>query len=181
MAAQTIPVGTRLLSDLRKSEVVWPESLETLKATQSPTKVPRVHQSAPSWIRLPALSTATAVGLLMACGSGKTLTSLWLAERIKAQRSLVLVPSLSLLSQTLGEWAANCSEDFAFLPVCSDGTVGDRDQMKASVAELGVPATTDAQAIADFLQKPGRRVVFFYLPILAAYRRSLCPASTAWL
>ena len=42
----------------------------------------------------------------MACGTGKTLTSLWIKEALNAKRTLVLVPSLGLLSQTLREWTA---------------------------------------------------------------------------
>jgi len=59
----------------------------------------------------------------MACGTGKTLTALFIAERLEAKRTLVLVPSLSLLAQTLREWTANTSEDFDCLAVCSDDTV----------------------------------------------------------
>ena len=40
----------------------------------------------------------------MASGTGKTLTALWIAEALKAERVLVLLPSLLLLSKTLQEW-----------------------------------------------------------------------------
>jgi len=53
----------------------------------------------------------------------------------------VLLPSLSLLKQTLNEWRANCTNDFASLPVCSDDTVSDTDDAAiAHTADLGVPA-----------------------------------------
>ena len=45
--------------------------------------------------------------MIMACGTGKTLTALFINEKLAAQRTLVLVPSLSLLAQTLREWRAN--------------------------------------------------------------------------
>ena len=48
--------------------------------------------------------------LIMACGTGKTFVTLWIKERLKPQTCLVLLPSLSLLSQTLHEWTANCKE-----------------------------------------------------------------------
>jgi predicted helicase len=44
------------------------------------------------------------VTAVMACATGKTLVSLWLAESRKAKRVLVLVPSLALIRQTLHEW-----------------------------------------------------------------------------
>ena len=64
--------------------------------------------------------------MIMACGTGKTLTALFIAQRLAAKRTLVLVPSLSLLADTLREWTAN-DEDFEFLPVCSDDTVTGHD------------------------------------------------------
>ena len=62
--------------------------------------------------------------LIMACGTGKTLTSLFIKEKLAAERTLVLVPSLSLLKQTMQVWRANATMPFDSLPVCSDDTVG---------------------------------------------------------
>ena len=73
----------------------------------------------------------------------------------------MLVPSLSLLAQTMREWTANASEDFDYLPVCSDDTVADPDAAVSSTSDLGFPVTTDAEDIARFLRRrSGRRVVF---------------------
>ncbi len=97
----------------------------------------------------------------MACGTGKTLTALFIAERLEAKRTLMLVPSLSLLAQTLREWTANTSEDFDFLAVCSDDTVIEPDAAVSSTSDLGFPVTTDAEDIARFLRRrTGRRIVF---------------------
>ena len=41
---------------------------------------------------------------LMACGTGKTLVALWVAEQMGSQNILVLLPSLTLVRQTLHEW-----------------------------------------------------------------------------
>ena len=57
-------------------------------------------------IRLTITNRVTA---LMACGTGKTLVALWVAERRSAQSILVLVPSLALFRQTLHEWARETS------------------------------------------------------------------------
>jgi predicted helicase len=76
--------------------------------------------------------------MIMACGTGKTLTALFIAQRLATQRTLVLVPSLSLLNDTLREWTAN-DEDLEFLPVCSDETVTDTDAAVSSSADLGFP------------------------------------------
>ena len=69
----------------------------------------------------------------MACGTGKTLTSLFIKEKLDAERTLVLVPSLSLLKQTMQVWRANAKVPFEALPVCSDETV-DGQSEDAAVA-----------------------------------------------
>jgi predicted helicase len=70
--------------------------------------------------------------LIMACGTGKTLTALFIREKLAAERTLVLMPSLQLMKQTIGEWTRNKKVEFDFLPVCSDETVSkDDDDMPA--------------------------------------------------
>jgi predicted helicase len=96
----------------------------------------------------------------MTCGTGKTLAAMWVSERLDCNRTLVLVPSLSLLGQTLREWTANTSKPFDFLAVCSDETVVGEDKFVQHTAELGLPVTTDAERIAAFLRDRGRRVIF---------------------
>ena len=97
----------------------------------------------------------------MACGTGKTLTSLWINEALEAERSLVLVPSLTLLSQLVSEWTASAQELFAFLPVCSDETVArGADAAVMFASDLQYPVTTDPDEIAAFLKQPGPSVVF---------------------
>jgi hypothetical protein len=99
--------------------------------------------------------------LLMACGTGKTLTALWITEALGAIRTLVLVPSLSLLEQTLREWLAEASKPFPYLAVCSDETVvPEHDEPVPYVSDLGVPVTTEPDDVSEFLRRPGRRVVF---------------------
>jgi superfamily II DNA or RNA helicase len=96
----------------------------------------------------------------MACGTGKTLVALWTAEQLRSRRTLVLLPSLSLLAQTLREWTANASSPFNYLAVCSDETVAERDAFVTSTSELGFPVTTVAAAIASFLAASEKQVVF---------------------
>jgi predicted helicase len=98
--------------------------------------------------------------LIMACGTGKTLAAMWIAERLESKRALVLIPSLSLLAQTLREWTANASSPFDYLAVCSDETVAQGDALVQHTSELGLPVTTDPERIAAFLRRRGRRVVF---------------------
>ncbi|WP_353200861.1 DEAD/DEAH box helicase family protein, partial [Sandarakinorhabdus sp.] len=72
---------------------------------------------------------ATAV---LACGTGKTLIALWAAEKMRPKSVLVLLPSLTLVQQTLGEWSRHNSwgDDFTFICVCSDRTVTRNDDIE---------------------------------------------------
>ena len=68
--------------------------------------------------------------VVMACGTGKTLVALWAVEQMKPRTVLVLVPSLTLLQQTLDEWSRHNSwgKDFTYICVCSDPTVTFKDE-----------------------------------------------------
>jgi superfamily II DNA or RNA helicase len=157
---QEKPVRLRLLSDLMGADLDWPASPDELQPLVAKPKTPRPHQEEAVAAVLAGLAEQERGHLVMACGTGKTMVGRWVAERLWSERSLVLLPSLSLLDQTLREWAANSSRGFRYLPVCSDETVGDPDQMRSSVAELGLPTTTDAAEVARFLRAKGRAVVF---------------------
>lgn len=151
------------LNDLRVAGVDWPKSPAQLRPAKrhKPAK-PRPHQKDAIRDVLKGFTTSDHGQLIMACGTGKTLTGLFITEKLTSKRTLVLLPSLSLLKQTLNEWRANCTQDFASLPVCSDDTVASTDDAAiAHTADLGVPVTTDPKEIAAFLRrKSGPLVVF---------------------
>lgn len=150
-----------LRGDLEAAQVVWPESPSSLLARSVEPKAPRPYQrSAIDAVVRGFDSGADRGRLIMACGTGKTLTALFIKEELAAERTLVLVPSLALLAQTLREWTANSTSPFDFLPVCSDRTVVDQDAATASTSGLGLPVTTDPGEIAVFLRGAGPRVVF---------------------
>ena len=69
-----------------------------------PKKKPQQHQIEALDALLPALDEHDRVSAIMACGTGKSLLALWVAERRKGKLILVLVPSLALLRQMLHEW-----------------------------------------------------------------------------
>lgn len=96
--------------------------------------------------------------LIMACGSGKTFTSLRLAETMTNGKGkiLFLVPSISLLSQTLMAWTADADEAISPICICSDTKVSSKkttdDSGMVSVEELAEPATTDVEKIRELIQ-----------------------------
>ena len=153
-------VSTLRRKDLIDAPVVWPDDPADLSGggPREPLS-PRPHQQAA--IDDVAAELVERGQLLMACGTGKTLTALWATEVLDAQRTLVLLPSLTLLSQTVTEWVANSAESFSFLPVCSDETVArGTDAATMFTSDLQYPVTTDPAEIAEFLSRDGPRVVF---------------------
>ena len=154
-----------LLEHFRHSEVDFPSSPEDLSTGQRKEKrTPRPHQQEAIRDVVKGFKTEDRGQLLMACGTGKTLTSLWINEALKPKRTLVLLPSLSLLSQTLREWSATSKEEFNWICVCSDKSVAKQDKTTDSMIErvsgLGVPVTSDPKDIQDFLENEDGGVVF---------------------
>ena len=153
-----------LYSDFEKAEIDYPDHFSKLnKAKRKARPVPRRHQSKAIDKVEKGFRNNDRGQLIMACGTGKTYTALWVKERINAQSTLVLVPSLSLLSQTLREWTFASNEPFNVLCVCSDETVGKKsgyDPIIQSVHDLSFPVTSDVEVIGNFLQAKGSKVIF---------------------
>jgi predicted helicase len=92
--------------------------------------------------------------VVMACGTGKTLVALWAAERSGAKSILVLVPSLTLMQQTLEEWSRHNSwgRDFTYLCVCSDPQVDlKNDEIQIETSDLPFRVDTDPELVSEFL------------------------------
>jgi superfamily II DNA or RNA helicase len=100
----------------------------------------------------------------MASGTGKTLVALWAAEQAGSHSTLVLVPSLALMAQTIREWRAERGAAFAAVAVCSDVSVAVQDEGRRSIDEVAGHATVTREpaAIAAFLglDAPEPKVVF---------------------
>jgi predicted helicase len=155
--ARDKPVNIVALSDLEASVIDWakyqPEKPQTLR----PQKSLRPHQQTALANVQAGLQKADRGKLIMACGTGKTFTSLKIAETLagKGKRVLFLVPSLSLLSQTLTEWTQESATPLHSFAVCSDSDVGkkkDADDVQMLLHELRYPATTDAKHLAKEIE-----------------------------
>ena len=101
----------------------------------------------------------------MACGTGKTFTSLKIAENIagNGKKVLFLVPSLALLSQSLTEWTQESEYPLHCFAVCSDSDVGKQgkaknedDRVQQLNHELQYPATTNAKSLIKALNAQSR-------------------------
>ncbi len=162
---QEKPVQTFLLNEFLSWNIEWPDSLASLNDFSPPKpKTPREHQHLA--INDVVENLDSRGQLIMACGTGKTMTGLWIVEELDASTTLVLLPSLLLLSQTMFEWKSNSKQPFYCLPVCSDEKVTVKkgnsggDNINLSTSELCLKPTTDADEIASFMKLEGRKVIF---------------------
>lgn len=157
------PFVSLMLGALRNLPIEWPKSLDDVSSGGSRERYkPKPHQQAAIDDVVSGFQKHDRGQMIMACGTGKTLAGLWIAEKMHAEATLVLFPSLLLLSNTLSEWNAHGNEPFKFLPVCSDGTVNKKadDSINFKTSDLSFPSTTDEREIAEFLKKDGRKVIF---------------------
>ncbi|GAA8308282.1 DEAD/DEAH box helicase family protein [Helicobacter pylori] len=109
--------------------------------------------------------------LIMACGTGKTYTSLKIMEALDSKITLFLAPSIALLSQTFREYAQEKSEPFYASIVCSDDKVGkgkknknDDDTDDINFSELpNKPSTRleDILSVCELAQKENKRFIIF--------------------
>lgn len=97
--------------------------------------------------------------LIMACGTGKTFTSLKIAENETDGKGFVLflVPSIALLGQTLEEWYAEANEPIKAICICSDAEVSKKKTKSEdidgySTVDLALPASTDVASIISQLK-----------------------------
>ncbi|MFP6013175.1 type ISP restriction/modification enzyme [Helicobacter pylori] len=105
--------------------------------------------------------------LIMACGTGKTYTSLKIMEALDPKIMLFLAPSIALLSQTFREYAQEKSEPFYASIVCSDDKVGkskDEDNDDINFSELPLKPSTrleDVLSVYEKAQKENKRFIIF--------------------
>ncbi len=105
--------------------------------------------------------------LIMACGTGKTYTSLKIMEALDPKITLFLAPSIALLSQTFREYAQEKSEPFYASIVCSDDKTGkskDEDNDDIKFSELPIKASTrleDILSVYEKAQKENKRFIIF--------------------
>ncbi|MFZ2168293.1 MAG: Helicase associated domain protein, partial [Methylococcaceae bacterium] len=161
--AQDKKVVRFLLSNFEAADLDYPASLAELHTAKRKDKPqPREHQAEAITAVAKNFQDADRGQLIMACGTGKTFTTLWIKEKLGSDSTLVLLPSLGLLSQTLHEWTLAANQAFDVLCVCSDQTVGRKgaDEAIHSVADLAFPVTSDTAEIRKFLKQDGAKVVF---------------------
>ncbi|HBO4176536.1 TPA: DEAD/DEAH box helicase, partial [Pseudomonas aeruginosa] len=160
LQGQQPPVSKIDLQALEDSQVDWAKYQPNQAVVLKARKQLRDHQQTALNAVVAGLKDAERGKLIMACGTGKTFTSLKIAEQQagKGKRVLFLVPSLSLLSQTLTEWTQESATLLHSFAVCSDSDVGKKrkaedDAVQVFTHELRYPATTKADRLASEMLK----------------------------
>ncbi len=108
------------------------------------------------------LKTGKRGQLLMACGTGKTLVSLRVAEKVAPRDGVVLylVPSITLIQQSMRAWSENRKIPQYYIGVCSDKTVSGEE---GSIAELESPVSTDPKELRRYLKdRPKDRMTVIF-------------------
>jgi predicted helicase len=153
---QQIPVIRLRLQDLENSPIDWSDfSQGQLKLL--PKKILFPHQKNALNNVIAGFNQVDRGKLIMACGTGKTFTSLKIAEQFADPHGyiLFLVPSLSLLSQSLREWTAQSDLSLHCVAVCSDVNVGKtKNKTSEDLHSYDLPLipTTDPQILAEHLR-----------------------------
>lgn len=146
---QNPPVTRIGMQDLVDSSIDWSQFFETKKIVLKEKYTPRPHQEEAIADVIEGFKTHDRGKLIMACGTGKTFTSLRLVEKLLKSKGNVLffVPSIALVNQTLSEWSAQAQETFNALVVCSDNKVGKGDDL----LELKIPSTTNLESLKKWV------------------------------
>ena len=167
LSHQNPPVTVIDRSALENSAIDWDNFAFQKELPLKPKKSLREHQkNALSAVRN-GLKNADRGKLIMACGTGKTFTSLKIAENIagNGKKVLFLVPSLALLSQSLTEWTQESEYPLHCFAVCSDSDVGKKgkaknedDRVQQLNHELQYPATTNAKSLIKAMNAQSRNL-----------------------
>lgn len=149
------------LSDLDVSGDIGLADLRAAKP-RPPQRTPRPHQVDAVRAAVIGFQDSDRGQIIHACGTGKTLTALWIKEALACQRTIVFAPSLALVDQTFRVWAEQAQAGFNAIAVCSDPTVGDADMDASTTAfDLAIPPTTDPARLRSALEAAPEPVVVF--------------------
>ena len=165
---QALPFTRLNLIDLENDEVDWEKLESGLFGKDCRTKQfdIREHQQKAIDKVHEYLKNHDRGKLIMACGTGKTFTSLKIAENETENNGLVLflVPSIALLGQTLRSWCQQATLPIHAICICSDSQVSKaeqkEDEISTNVVDLALPASTDVKNIVsqlDYLNRIDRK------------------------
>ncbi|EMB75626.1 DEAD/DEAH box helicase [Streptococcus mutans] len=168
------------LSDLRNSRIDWEQF-----SFEHPEEVKIKAKKQPRYYQKEAISSALEYfknhdrgQLIMAPGTGKTFTSLKVAESMAQEAGkeqyviLYLVPSIQLLTQTLRGWNNDTQMTMSSMAVTSDRNASresvkqDESNIQIKASDIGYPATTSAQKVLEnykeLMTKPKKELLVVF-------------------
>jgi len=156
---QNPPLSRLRVQDLDESSIDWSQFSLARPGVlvKKKRKEPYTHQKTAIAKVIQGFQSADRGKLIMACGTGKTYTSLQILEQQvpKGGTVLFLVPSIALLSQTLKEWTIEANVPLRSFAVCSDVSVGKRkDEEDTAVVDLAYPSTTNTAKLVEKFAAP---------------------------
>ena len=171
------------LSELEESRIDWSSYINDGTVRLHSKKELRDHQIKALTAVREGLTEDDRGKMIMACGTGKTFTSLRIAEELAGVGKTVLymVPSLALMSQTVREWKNDAKDDFTAFSACSDNKVGKKkasdDQIEVNLNDLAFPATTNGRKLSEQIKsadKSKMTVVFSTYHSIDVISKSQC-------
>ena len=103
--------------------------------------------------------------LIFPCGAGKSLTGYWITNELKSKRTIIAVPSLSLVKQTLDVYLREIvarGKKAKWLCICSDEGIGKDDDIVYYTENIGVPCQTDSEYIKNWLQENQGEEIYIF-------------------
>lgn len=168
------------LSDLRNSRIDWDKfSFERPdEVTVKAKKKPRYYQKEVIEKALTYFKENDRGQLIMAPGTGKTFTSLKVAEAMAKESDkeqyvvLYLVPSIQLLTQTLRGWNNDTEMTMSSMAVTSDRNASrssvkqDESNIQIKASDIGYPATTSPEKVLnnyrELMRKPKKDLLVVF-------------------
>lgn len=166
---QQKPCAKITLNDLETSGIDWEACASAADADLKvkPHYEPKKQQQEAIDDVLQKFQSADRGKLIMACGTGKTYTSLRIAEDLTGGKGTVLfmVPSIALLSQALRAWMQQAREPMHAIAICSDAKASRLDDDEDLTSNnLPAPACTSVDSISaqfSFWKERGGLIVVF--------------------
>lgn len=194
LKGQDIPLTRINMYELEASPVDWDKLLkgDTGKIALREGKQPRTHQLEAMKAAHEYFMTHDRGKLIMACGTGKTYTSLKIVEQETEGKGLILfmVPSIALLGQSLNAWMTDTKYRMKAVCICSDSKASKRndfDNDETSIIDNPLPATTNINSIkrqlSGYKNTDGLVVVFSTyqsIDVLAEAQQALLEADPSF-
>ena len=134
-----------------------------LPKIKAPIKDPHPHQQSAIEDVINGFKKSDRGQLILPCGAGKTLVSMWIREQLGARHTLVLVPSLALLRQIKKEWSENINRYVPYLCVCSEKDIDtEEDSLVTYIYEVSGSGRvcTNSKEISIFLSNHEETIIY---------------------